>query len=140
MTYCYTPIDSPSFLYGAGDCETVKHDLTVERGDLAAGDDLISAILIQLGTDARANGERGWWGDEFQPFVLGNRIWTMSGLPVNGTAAKVDEHIRTALAPLIKSKLIDEIAVTTVKTIAGYEVSLTVKRGGASILKALING
>lgn len=140
MTYCFTPMDSPDFFYGAGDCETVGHDLKIERGDLISGDDLISAILIQLGTDARSGNQRGWWGDEFQPFPLGNKMWTINGEPLVGAGARVDEHIRTALSPLIKSKLIDEIAVGTVKTIDGYEISLTVKRGGTSILKALING
>jgi len=44
------------------------------------------------------------------------------------------------LAPLISSGLIDEITVTTVKTIDGFEIALTLKRGGSSIMKALING
>ena len=142
MSYCYTPVDSPSFFYGAGDCETVRHDLRIDAGDLAAGDDLVSAALIQLGTDARVGDERGWWGDEFQPFPIGNQVWSMTGLPasVAGTSAKVDEHIRAALAPLISSGLIDEITVTTVKTIDGFEIALTLKRGGSSIMKALING
>jgi len=142
MIYCYSPIDGPSFFFGAGDCETVNHDLRIDAGDLAGGDDLISAVLIQLGTDARVGDERGWWGDEFQPFPIGNQIWSLTGRPasIGGTTAKVDEYIRTALAPLIASRLIDEITVATVKTIDGFEIALTLKRGGASIMKALFNG
>ena len=142
MTYCRSEIDSPAFLYGAGDCDSLHHDLQVSHGGLAPGDDLVSAVLIQLGSDAREAGERGWWGDQFQPFPLGNRMWTLAGKPAAaaGMAARVDEAMRDALQPMIRSGMIEAISVRTVRTMAGAEVALELTRGGAAILKATING
>lgn len=138
MSYCYSPIDSPDFLYAAGDCEIVKHDLTVENGGLADGD--LSAVLIQLGTDRRQDDKRGWWGDEFQPFPLGNRAWAIAGTVGQDLPAKLDEVIREALDPLIDSGVINSYDLRTVQTINGQEIDLTLRRGSETVAKALLNG
>lgn len=146
MAYCYSAIDSPSFFYAAGDCSTTNHDLRIVSGDLEGGEDsnsgLLSAILIQLNTDRRASGERGWWGDEFNGFPLGNTLWTLAGKPATeaGISAEVDQRIREALAPILQAGLIDEATVRTVRTISGTEVTLIIKRGGSTLMEATFNG
>lgn len=137
--YCLTPMDSPAFFYGAGDCETVNHNLRVVSGDLAGADDIVSAILIQLGSDQLHDSERGFWGDEFQSAPIGNKLWTLAGYTGQDVSAKVDEYIRDALRPLIRAGWIDRIEVATVRTISGSEISLTVYRGDGE-LRVSLNG
>lgn len=142
MKYCTSTMDSPEFFAGVGTCEVMAHDLKTQSGGLATGDGLTSAVLIQLGTDARANGQRGWWGDQFQPFPIGSAMWTLGGNPQSqqGLGALIDEYARAALSPLIKQDLIDEISVRTVRTITGSDVSIDMKRGNATIAEARFNG
>jgi phage gp46-like protein len=140
MNYCYTPLDSPEFFAFEGDCENLKHDLKTKNGGLATNENAtLSAILIQLNTEARSGNDRGWWGDQFQPFPIGNRLWQITGRSTQpGAAAKADEEIRRALEPLIDQGLFDEIRVRTVTTTKGLEAEVDTIRTGKSIFKTLL--
>jgi phage gp46-like protein len=140
MNYCYTPLDSPEFFAFQGDCENVKHDLQLSSGGLAENKATsLSAILIQLNTEARSGNEGGWWGDQFQPFPIGNRLWQITGQSTKpGSAAKADEEIRRAMEPLIDQGLFDEIRVRAVTTITGLEAEVDTIRTGKSIFKTLL--
>lgn len=144
MTYCYTPIDCPAFFAGEGDCGApVAHDLQMAGGTLATSASmLISAALIQLHTDARDEGRRGWWGDEFQPFPIGSRFWTIgqAGKQASFRLAKVDEMIRSALAPLISQGLLDELKITTVRTLSGVDATVDAIKDGRSLFRTVVNG
>lgn len=61
-------------------------DVGVACGDLAAGNDLSTAILISLFTDRRANEDdalpgdtdpRGWWADAMDGQRIGSRLWLL---------------------------------------------------------------
>jgi phage gp46-like protein len=140
MTYCSTPLDSPAFQPVNGDCgELIKHDLAIEGGDLSTKDRVaLSAILIQLNTDSRYAGERGWWGDQFNRAPLGSGLWRIGskGFLDANPQAKVDEMIRTALGPLISQGVLDEIKVRTVRTIEGVTATVDALKGGASLFKS----
>lgn len=144
MSYCYSPMDAPAFFPGVGECGApVAHDLQVRGGGLSGSEQIaISAILIQLHTDASYLGERGWWGDEFQPFPVGSRFWRLSqrGEQVSFRLAKVDEMIRAALAPLISQGIIDEIRIKTVRTVDGVDADVDAVKDGRSLFRTVFNG
>lgn len=144
MTYCYSPIDAPAFFPGESDCGLpVAHDLVVKGGGLSGSQQLaISAILIQLHSDARYLDERGWWGDEFQPFAIGSRFWSIGGAGKQSSfkTAKVDEMIRAALAPLISQGIIDEIRIKTVRTVDGVDADVDAVKDGRSLFRTVFNG
>lgn len=135
---CYTPMRCPSFFPIAGDCDTVNHDLKITGGDLAEGNDLFSAILIQLHSNRRDGDEGGFWGDEFVGFPLGSRLWTLSGNTGSGLAVKADEMIREALDIFIQQGRADEILVRTVDTINGLELRVDVLKEGRSLFSGVL--
>jgi phage gp46-like protein len=140
MTYCVTEIDSPSFFAVPGDCgEPVAHDLRTLDGGLSGKERIaVSAALIQLNTDSRYLGERGWWGDEFQPFAIGSRLWRVP-LDRSFPLARVDEMIRQALGPLISQGVTDEIRTNLVRTVAGVDAIVELVKGGNVIFRTVVN-
>ncbi len=141
MAYCYTPIDSPMFFSENGDCGGVKHDLIVEKGDLKGSginsfNSIISAVLIQLNSDQVFDGERGWWGDEFLGFPLGNLAWRIAeNTPADKRTVRADAVIREALDPLIKQGMIDEIKIKTVQVVGGVEATVDILKNGQTIFR-----
>lgn len=142
MTYCYSPMDCPSIFAGSGDCETVGHDIAVKGGGLAeAVNSALSSVLIQLNTDRYNNGERGFWGDQFLGFPIGNQLWRIAGSQAAfGVTATVDEYIREALGPLITQDLFDDIRVRVVRIAGGVEADVDLLRNGESIFRTVFNG
>ncbi len=65
--------------------ERAAGDWLLSGGDLAAGDDLATAVLISLFTDRVAGPDdaipdgsddpRGWWGDVGRELPIGSKIW-----------------------------------------------------------------
>ena len=137
---CYQYILSPQFFYTPGDCGDVNHDIKVSNGDLLSSDDqLISAALIQLSTDMYLDGERGFFGDEFLDFPIGNHTWTLNGKPnIEGLTVQGDRIIRQALEPLIDQQLIDEIQIRTVRVIDGIEATVKIFRNGSELFRLVI--
>lgn len=62
-------------------------DWSFTQGDLVTGNDLETAIWLVLFTDRRAptetippdgsNDPRGWWGDSYETYLAGSRLWTL---------------------------------------------------------------
>lgn len=86
---------------------------------LVAGDDLLTAVLISLFTDAQADPDdaipdgsadpRGWWGG-----AIGSKIWLRmrsKALPV--TLALVKHDIEQALAWLVSDEVAASVTVIT---------------------------
>lgn len=146
MNYCYSPMDCPTFFPIDGDCESVNHDLVVREGDLTEDEvRTISAVLIQLNTNLRSSDalsldERGgWWGDQFLPFPMGTRLWTLSGQQnVAGVTVQADEMIRSALGPLIDQGMFDDIRVRSVKVMDGIDSEVTLLKGGQTLLTTVL--
>lgn len=144
MAYCYSPMDSPAFFYGQGDCGEPKHDLHIIKGDLKTADSntingVISAVLIQLNTDKVYQSERGWWGDEFQGFEIGNLTWTMPKMKTSDSyALRAEAYIRDALKPLINQGLFDEVRVETVQVVGGVEATVDILKNGESLFRMVV--
>lgn len=94
--------------------------LTLTPGEgLAAGDDLLTAVLISLFTDAAASGDdvvadrsddpRGWWGGE-----IGSKLWLRArSKKVSTTLALVRHDIEVALAWLVQDGVAASVDVDT---------------------------
>lgn len=84
-------VEIPIVPVGSGDISTFWQP-NLSRGDwemngtqLAAGNDLDTALIISLFTDREANADdvipdgstdrRGWWGDMGQKYKIGSRLW-----------------------------------------------------------------
>lgn len=98
---------------GAGDW------VAADAGDLFAGDELLTAVLISLFTDAEAGPDdeapdrsgdpRGWWAGP-----IGSRLWLrMRSKQVDVTLALAKANIADALAWLIEDGVAAAIDVTT---------------------------
>lgn len=94
-------------------------------GDLAVGEDLFTAIVISLFTDAAAGDDdlipdgsgdpRGWWAGE-----IGSRLWLRARSRANAaTLAIVKADIEQALAWLVDDGVAARVDVTTVWVRAG---------------------
>ena len=129
---CYEQIMNPLFSHIEGDCNSTNHDISVVNGGLdGSQSEIISAVLIQLTTDARFNSTRGWWGEEFMGFPIGSSLWSLRDQGI--TAIRADEMIRDALAPLISQGLFNDLNVDAVKTVDGIQVELEILRENRSL-------
>lgn len=88
-------------------------DWQIQDGDLAADNQLHSAVIIQLFTDVRvADGVElpddsivrgGWWGDDFAPFEIGSRLWILRRSALTEqTAIDAKQYVEEALFPLLE--------------------------------------
>lgn len=66
-----------------------RGDWSVTSGDLLIGNDLETAVLLSLFTDRVASPDylppagsspdrHGWWGDTYEPSLLGSRLWQLN--------------------------------------------------------------
>lgn len=137
MTVCYTPIQQPDFFAVNGDCGNLLHDLAIEDGQFKpVAEAAISALIIQLGTDKKLQGQRGFWGDEFIGFPLGTHAWTLTNNiqgDTNSLRVRADEYIREALEELVSNGFFDEFTIRTVETLEGFELQINIFREGESL-------
>lgn len=86
---------------------------------LVVGDDLLTAVLISLFTDAQADADdriidgsddpRGWWGG-----AIGSKLWLRArAKPTSITLALAQRDIEQALAWLIEDDVAARVDVTT---------------------------
>ena len=98
-------------------------DIALACGDIAAGNDLSTAIAISLFTDRRANEDdtlpdgsdpRGWWADAMDGQRIGSRLWLLErarNLPE--TLALAGEYAREALQWLVTDGIAKSVTVNT---------------------------
>lgn len=105
---------------------------------LAADTSLSTAVLVSLFTDARVNGERGWWGDSYpepsRPGVTaGSRLWLLErGKQTAQTLRDAQLYAEEALQWLVQDGLASEVAAATSYPAAGVlQLIITIKRGKA---------
>jgi phage gp46-like protein len=88
--------------------------------DLASGDDLETAVLISVFSDARAADDdvlppgvtdrRGWWGDP----NMGSKIWLLRRSILDAAVvAKARDYLKTALQWLLDDGVAFSVTVTT---------------------------
>lgn len=86
---------------------------------LAAGEDLITALLISLFTDAAADADdplpdnstdrRGWWAGP-----IGSKLWLRRRMKANETTrALIEDDVRTALQWMIEDGIASAVDVTS---------------------------
>jgi phage gp46-like protein len=118
-------------------------DLGTEYNDLAQGDEILSAVLLSLFTDRRAEdsdelpeGEtdrRGWWADEFSSVDgdrFGSRLWLRARSKQTPELLElVRGDCEEALAWFTEDRIAESVTVTTAYPERGVmTISVAVKR------------
>jgi phage gp46-like protein len=114
------------------DAETLTADLALDRpkglgGSPATADDLQTAVILSLGSDARAGADdalpdgsgdrRGWWGDVLPPNSLagdrfGSLLWLLAReKQIPSVLARAEGYAREALAWLITDGIASRVDV-----------------------------
>ncbi|MDY5420516.1 phage GP46 family protein [Actinobacillus porcinus] len=88
-------------------------DLVDLDGTLLLDDTLTNAIIISLFTDARVDGERGWWGNSFAELEMGSKLWTLHrSKQIDDILEDAERYARDALQWMITDKLVSSLSVT----------------------------
>lgn len=115
----------------AYDPVTLQADLVFADGGLETADDLETAVMLALFSDARAKPDdtvpgdpadrRGWWGDALPPVVLGrelvgdrfgSRLWLLErALQIPATLVLARQYAREALQLFIDAGIASRIDV-----------------------------
>jgi phage gp46-like protein len=127
--------------------------LLTPPGDLDTSNELATAVMVALGTNARAKADdelpdpdsddrRGWWADTEAEQVwggwpIGSRLWLLERTKITGpearsgsTVARVERYIREALAPLREKRIVTRIVVTAQRNgVEGISADVTLYRG-----------
>lgn len=99
-------------------------DAAIIDNDLASDRGLMTAVLLSLFLDARAQQDdvppsgdptdlRGWWADEFQEVKgdrIGSRLWLLErGKATRENATRAKEYIAEALAWMLEDKVVASV-------------------------------
>jgi len=126
-----------------------RADMAVAAGDLLADDSLATAVILSLGTDARAAADealpdprdtdrRGWWGDlpvdaataPARPDRLGSRLWLLRRSTATARTARLAEaYAREALAWLVEDRVAQSVDVATQLLPGRIDLAITIRRG-----------
>lgn len=110
----------------ANDCTEPSGDIAFANGDLATGDGLKSLILMQLSTDKRRDGQRGWWGDYAMPFEIGSYLWTLQRRSRDAdTLLDAERHVRDAIDPLINQGIAADYEVDVAYVARTLHITVT---------------
>jgi phage gp46-like protein len=84
--------------------------------DLAGDDGLETAVMLSLFTDARADGERGWWGDAYAAVegdAIGSTLWQLArGKHTPQALNQARAAAEAALAWLVEDGVAERVMVT----------------------------
>lgn len=120
-------------------------DVTLDGTDLAVEQGLITAALLSLFLDRRAedddvppSGEptdrRGWWGDEFAEVAgdkIGSRLWLLARSKATfETALKCEEYVREATAWFVEDGVVASIEVPVELTKEALLYAVVLNRPG----------
>lgn len=125
------------------DAAAYRGDWMVTAGDLVADPGgLRSAVLLSLFTDQVASDDyvapagssqdrRGWWGDTYEGYPIGSRLWQLNRRYKSGDTALLAEATdicTEALQWLVDAGIVAAVSVTcswVTKTAIGIAVTLT---------------
>jgi phage gp46-like protein len=108
---------------GAADLAMIDDDLASDRG-------LITAVLLSLFTDRRAENDdippsgdssdrRGWWADQFADIEgdrIGSRLWLLDRSTLtNETLLRAQQYATEALQWMLDDKVVAGIAITVTR-------------------------
>lgn len=123
-----------TFASGAG-------DIAISNGDISTADDLSTAVLISLFSDARVSSSegtaqgypRGFWGDDVDdsdPYPTGSLLWTLEGKTIiNQTIIDAKKFCEDALEWMIRDEIAKSIDVTVTRTgLESLEIGIVIHR------------
>lgn len=138
--------ENPSF-------QGVTMDWLMRNGTLDEREELVSAVLVALGTDHLVDGDdilpdpdstdrRGWWGD-FEAeeiwggWPIGTKSWLLSRAKITqapsqegSTLDRAQRYTEQALLPFIDKRIASELSVNAVRTeLQRIEVYAKIYRG-----------
>ena len=104
--------------------DDLSGDWIVAGTDLQSGDDLVTAVVISLFTDAEADADdvipdgtddpRGWVGDADSDRPIGSKLWLLSRTTLTAqTLLTAADYMRAALQWLLDDGVVSMIDVST---------------------------
>lgn len=120
-------------------------DFSIIDSDLASDRGLITAVLLSLFTDRRAEADdvppsgdsqdrRGWWADEFSAVEgdrIGSRLWLLDrSKRTNETVMRAQEYVREALAWMVEDRVVESIDVVVEATARDLVIAGALNRPG----------
>lgn len=106
------------------DALNMRGDWQISNGDLATGDDLETAVLIMLFSDAAlpldveppdgTDDHRGWAGDTYNTAPIGSLLWTLRRASISNVSAtiqRVEDICEKALEPLLTNGVAKSVSV-----------------------------
>lgn len=123
---------------GSADLSIIDLDLSSDRG-------LMTAVVLSLFTDRRAENDdespsgkaddrRGWWADQFAEIEgdrFGSRLWLLDrSKNTNETLRRADEYIREALNWMLEDKVAASIDVQVEAVVPMLEIAIGLQRPG----------
>jgi len=118
---------------------TLSADVTIIDGDLASDRGLMTAVLMSLFTDRRAQNDdvppsgdptdrRGWWADEFAAVLgdlTGSRLWLLDRSKLtNGTVQLATEYVKEALQWMLDDQVVESVTPTITTLSNGLVISV----------------
>jgi phage gp46-like protein len=120
-------------------------DVAMIDSDLASDRGLVTAVLLSLFTDRRAESDdvppsgdegdrRGWWADQFatpEGDKIGSRLWLLDrSTRTNETVLRAKEYVREALAWMIEDSVVESIDVAVETTANALVIAVALQRPG----------
>lgn len=115
-------------------------DMAIVDNDLAGDEGLETAVLLALFCDARAADDdsqpdeldpnrRGWWGDQFQDFVIGSKLWLMNREKrTEANRQKIGQYSQEALAWMTGEDAAREVKIAATLLTNGWLVDIVILR------------
>lgn len=120
-------------------------DMAMIDSDLASDRGLVTAVLLSLFTDRRAEPDdappsgdardrRGWWADELAEVDgdrIGSRLWLLDRAKrTRETELRAEEYVREALAWMLEDRVVSRIDVEIETTANGLLIAVGLQRPG----------
>jgi len=108
------------------DTANYRGDWIIVRGALGVDSGIESAVLLSLFSDRRASSDftpndgtddrRGWWGDTYEPDLLGSRLWQLNRAKKTDSTTlllKARDYCKEALQWLVDAGVVAAVTVST---------------------------
>jgi len=107
--------------------ELAEYDIDYSNGDLVIDKTMLTALLISLLTDRRANDDdvllneedkKGWWGDLLEEggSKIGSRLWLLKGKTDQQSLNQAKEYIKESIQWFVDDGIWQSFTVLTEKS------------------------
>lgn len=121
-------------------------DLVIRDDDVGADEGLVTAAILSLFTDRRAEDDdglpgddgnrRGWWADEFAEVEddrIGSRLWLLDrSAKRSDVARQAEDYAREALAWMLEDAVAERVEVTASTTGDALLLAIEIFKPGAA--------